>query len=69
MNRRVHKAEGRKALSGALMALAAIVFSCSVGPDYHRPAVDAPTAYRRAVVFGSELIDGGSFDELYRRVD
>lgn len=64
MNRRVHQVEGRKALWGSLMALAAIVFSCSVGPDYHRPAVDAPTAYRRAGSDTHKAVSTNSFADL-----
>jgi multidrug efflux system outer membrane protein len=32
----------------ACTAVAGLFFSCAVGPDYHRPAVDSPGAYRRA---------------------
>lgn len=38
----------RTVLWFASAALAASVFSCAVGPNYKRPAVDTPGAYRRA---------------------
>jgi multidrug efflux system outer membrane protein len=30
------------------IALSSLLFSCTVGPNYHRPVVDAPESYRRA---------------------
>ena len=36
----------------ALLSFALLLSSCTVGPDYHRPSVDLPNAYRGATAVG-----------------
>ena len=36
----------RRRLAATALALAWIVTGCTVGPDYHRPDIAVPTAYR-----------------------
>lgn len=44
--------------------VAAILFGCAVGPDYKRPAVDTPGAYRRAASDTRETTGKNSFADL-----
>lgn len=45
-------------------ALGGMFFSCAVGPDYHRPKVDAPDDYRRAASDSKKLSTINSFADL-----
>ena len=42
-------------ISTLTVLLATVVVGCTVGPDYERPAVDAPTAWRIEYVTAAEV--------------
>lgn len=46
------------------LAFLAWLFGCSVGPDYHRPAVDSPSAYRRAASDTNSTFSSQSFGDF-----
>jgi outer membrane protein, multidrug efflux system len=48
----------------AVVALAGLVFSCTVGPNYHRPEVGSPEAYRRAASDPNASSTTNSFGDL-----
>ncbi len=48
----------------AFIALSSVLFSCTVGPNYHRPAVDAPESYRRAASDASTASATNSMGDL-----
>ena len=48
----------------AVFALGGMFFSCAVGPNYHRPTVDAPNDYRRAASDSKKLSTIKSFADL-----
>src|ERR1044072_2346175 len=45
-------------------AVGGVLFSCAVGPDYHRPTVDSPDAYRHAASDQSTHSATNSFGDL-----
>ena len=46
-------------MSGAIVALAALLSSCTVGPDYRRPPVETPPAYRFSQATAQAVADTG----------
>ena len=52
----------------ALAALVAVALAgCTVGPDYVRPAVDAPTAWRAASMAAGSTVPAGASSVRQRR--
>jgi len=53
-------------MRGAIVALAALLSSCTVGPDYGRPPVETPAAYRFSQATAQAVADTGwwqAFDD------
>ena len=46
-------------MRGAIVALAALLSSCTVGPDYRRPPVETPPAYRFSQATAQAVADTG----------
>ena len=46
-------------MRGAIVALAALLSSCTVGPDYGRPPVETPAAYRFSQATAQAVADTG----------
>jgi len=46
-------------MRGAIVALAALLSSCTVGPDYERPPVETPAAYRFSQATAQAVADTG----------
>ena len=58
------KVEGRVLLFALVALMATLLFSCAVGPNYKRPVVDSPGAYRRAASDTSAPSGTNSFGDL-----
>ena len=54
----------QKLTAGCALITLAGLFSCAVGPDYHRPTVDTPDAYRRAASDMNTASTTNSFGDL-----
>ena len=50
-----HRKDIAMRISTLTVLLATVVVGCTVGPDYERPAVDAPTAWRIEYVTAAEV--------------
>jgi multidrug efflux system outer membrane protein len=48
----------------AFVALTGLFFSCTVGPDYHHPAVNSPDAYRHAASDTNTISTTNSFGDI-----
>src|SRR5213592_4470291 len=48
----------------ASLGLALLLAGCAVGPDYKRPGVDSPEAFRRAASDTNALSEAGSLGDL-----
>jgi multidrug efflux system outer membrane protein len=63
MSHRKH--EGTVTRFGTATAIALLLLAgCKVGPNYHRPAVDAPGTYRRAATDTNTTTDNNSIGDL-----
>ncbi len=47
-----------------VMAAAAVIAGCTVGPNYHKPATDVPATYRNATPEESAAANGASFGDM-----
>lgn len=61
---RRQKAEGRKLILFATAVFVALLGGCTVGPNYKRPAVDSPAAYRTAASDTNVYSGTNSFGDL-----
>ena len=56
--------DGFPAAAGIWCAVMAFFAGCAVGPDYKRPAVDTPSAFRRAASDTNTISDANTFADL-----